>query len=400
MSFPKSIWRWAFYDFANSGYILTYASFLLPVFFSTILIKNGYSLGAWGVANAIATVIGVALSVVIGKYSDSKSKFSAFKWSILFSFFGMVAVALSVGYTVGWVYYLFIATQSVFILSLSLSDSILPYLATKEESFEYSGFAWGFGYVGGIIALVLVIIFQKFTGDDYDPLVFLSTAFFYLIFSVYSLRGLKEVKMNEQPLEQKKKLLSTKQKFLLLFGYWLISEGITIILLFFSIFLSKELGFTTLKIGMCLLLVQLIGFPATWYGGYLAKKYDILKLLGLTILFWGIAILFLVVNVGMIGLVLLIIFGALAVGNSQSFLRAQYSNLIDRHESGFQFGIYTIVSEAAVFVGPIIYGFASDWLHSQKIPLIFLFCSMAIGYVLIWNVIKKLRANPNIIFLP
>jgi len=397
MNIPKSIWRWAFYDFANSSYILTYASFLLPVFFSTILIQNGYSLGAWGTANAIATVLGVVLSVMIGKYSDKRNKFTAFKWSIYISFFGMVLVALGIQYAINAMYYLFIFTQSFFILSLSLSDSILPYLAEKKDAYKYSGFAWGFGYVGGIGALVLVILFQKITGSDYHPLVFLSTAFFYLIFLLYSLKGLKDVKMNENIVVTKDKLLDKKQKFLLLFGYWLISEGITIILLFFSIFLSKEFGFSTLKIGICILLVQLIGFPATWYGGYLAKRYDTLKLLGLTILFWGITILFLVVNIGIFGLAILIFFGALAVGNSQSYLRAQYSNVIEKHESGFQFGLYTIVAEASVFIGPIIYGLASDYLHSQKIPLTLLFLSMAIGYTLVWKVIKKLRLSFDVV---
>ena len=203
MGLPKSVWRWAFYDFANSSYILTYVSLLLPLFFSTILIKNGYSLSAWGVANAIATVLGVIGAVVVGKYSDRNNKFKAFKWSIYLSFIGMVVVALSVKYKLDWVYYLFIFTQAVYIVSLSLSDSILPHLANDKDTYGYSGFAWGFGYVGGIFALVIVLLLQKLTGDDYNPIVFLSTAFFYLVFSIYSLRGLKEVKMNE-PLPMKK----------------------------------------------------------------------------------------------------------------------------------------------------------------------------------------------------
>ncbi|MFA4887005.1 MAG: MFS transporter [Candidatus Nanoarchaeia archaeon] len=389
MSIPKSVWRWAFYDFANSSYILTYASFLLPLFFSTILIKNGYSLGAWGVANAIATVLGVIAALIIGKYSDTHNKFKAFKWSIYVSFFGMVLVALSITSAVSLVYYLYIFTQSAYILTLSLSDSILPHLTRGKESYHYSGFAWGFGYLGGIIALILVILLQKLTGNDYHPLVFLSTAFFYLIFSVYSLRGLKDVHLNQPAPLKKNSLLTKKQKLLLLTGYWLISEGITVILLFFTIYLSKEQGFSNLKIGIIILLVQLIAFPTTWYGGILAKKYNPLKLLGISILCWCISIILLITNVGFIGLIFVILFGALAIGNSQSYLRAQYSTKIEPYESGFQFGFYSIASEAAVFVGPILYGFASDYLKSQKIPMLFVLISMILGYVLIWKIVKE-----------
>lgn len=390
MNLPKKVWRWAYYDFANSSYILVYAALLLPVFFSTMFPDAGHSLGAWGLANAIATIVGVFLSVAVGRYSDKHSKFLAFRWSIIVSFVGMMAIALAVKYLVGSVYYLYIFTQSFFILSLSLSDSILPHVASKKEAYEYSGFAWGFGYLGGIAALIIAIIFQKVLGNEYHPLVFASTAVFYLIFSIYSLRGLKEVKMNEEPPVARALLLTKLQKNLLLLGYWFISEGITVILLFITLYLTKEMGFSTMQVGMILLAVQLIAFPATWYGGKLAKRFDVIKLLGITIILWGIAVAFLAYNAGIWGLMMIILAGACALGNSQSYLRAQYANIVERSESGFQFGIYTVASEAAVFIGPIIYGVASDYLQSQRLPLVGLFITMVIGYILIWKMTKKL----------
>lgn len=393
MKFPKSILRWAYYDFANSAYFLIYPSFLLPVFFSTVLLTHGYSLGAWGFANAISTISGVVLAILVGKFSDKTSKFHTFKWSVIISFFGMVALSLSVKYALEYVYSLYILTNAVFILSLSLSDSVLPHVSTKENAYEYSGFAWGFGYVGGILALVIAIVLQKLTGDDYSPLVFLSTAIFYIIFSTYSLHGLKDVQLNEKQPLVKEVSISKLNKFLLFLGYWFISEGITVILLFLTIYMSQEFGFSNMKIGVCLLLVQLIAFPATWYGGHLTRKFDVLKLLGFTILLWGIAILFLVINLGMIGLAIILISGAMAVGNSQSYLRSQYSNIIQRSESGFQFGLFSLVSEAAVFIGPILYGYGSDYFKSQKIPLIILYITMVIGFIFVWKAVKRIRRN-------
>ncbi|MDO8509989.1 MAG: MFS transporter [bacterium] len=396
MSLPKNIWRWAFYDFANSSYILVYAALLLPVFFFKMFPDTGHSLGIWGMANAVATVIGVILSIVIGRYSDRHSKFSAFKYSIIISFIGMMLIALAVEYWIGSLYYLYIFTQSFFILSLSLSDSILPHVTTNKNTYEYSGFAWGFGYLGGIAALVIAIVLQKIIGNEYHPLVFASTAIFYIIFSIYSLRGLKEVKMNEEPVIKQTSPLTKSQKKLLLLGYWLISEGITVILLFITLYLTKEMGFTALQVGMILLAVQLIAFPATWYGGKLAKNFDVVKLLGITIILWGLTVAFLTLNAGMLGLTIIIIAGACALGNSQSYLRAQYSTIIDPSESGFQFGIYSIASEAAVFVGPIIYGVASDYFKSQRIPLICLFVTMVIGYIIIWKITRNIARETNI----
>ncbi len=393
MKFPKSIIRWAYYDFANSAYFLIYPSFLLPAFFSSVLLNHGYSLSSWGFANALSTIIGVILAILIGRFSDKRSKFHAFKWSIILSFFGMAALSFAIKHDFNYVVFFYIFTNAVFILSLSLSDSVLPHVSTKENAYEYSGFAWGFGYIGGILALIIAIILQKLTGDDYSPIVFLSTAIFYIIFSVYSLNGLKDIQLNEKSPVVKTVEISKFNKFLLFLGYWFISEGITVILLFFTIYLSQEFGFSTMKIGMCMLLVQLIAFPATWYGGYLTRKFDVIKLIGVTIVLWGISIMFLVINAGIIGLSIILVSGALAVGNSQSYLRSQYANIIERSESGFQFGLFSVVSEAAVFLGPLLYGYGSDYFKSQKIPLIILYITMVIGFVLVWNAVKRIRKS-------
>ena len=388
MRIPKSLWSWAFYDFANSAYVLIYSSFLLPVFFSTVLLSQGYSLHSWGFANGISTVMGVLLSIVVGRHADVHSRYRAFTWSIIASFAGMIAVSVSVQYIPAYLFTAYIIANSVFILSLSLSDSILPYVADRAASYDFSGFAWGFGYLGGIASLLIVIPLQRLTGE-YSFAVFSSVAVFYAIFSAYALRGLRTVPLNEKPKPQAPSLLTPKEKIILLFGYWLISECVTVILLFYSIFLSQELGLSNGAIGILLLIVQLIAFPATWYGGVLAKGSLSLTMLGLTILCWGLAIALLVLHTGWFGLAGITILGGLAVGNSQSILRAQYATLIDRSESGYQFGMYAIISEGAVFIGPILYAYASEYLHSQKIPLIALFFLMVLGYLIIVRLMKR-----------
>ncbi|HEV2914364.1 MAG TPA: MFS transporter [Pyrinomonadaceae bacterium] len=389
MSLPNTVKRWAFYDFANSSYVLIFQSFLLPVYFSSILVNRGFALSAWGLANGLSTLLGVLLSVAIGNYADKRNRINVFKWTVAGSFLGMCLVAFAVKYLQDYVFHLYVLTNALFIVTLSLSDSILPYLADKKEAYRYSGFAWGFGYVGGIVSLIVVIILQRFS-SEYAPPVFLSVAIFYILFSVYALYGLRRVKLNQPKAEtQIESRLGKKKKGLLLLGYWLISECITVIVLFYSIYAATELKLSSTIIAATLLAVQIVAFPATWYGGRLASKGNSLYWLGLSIFLWGIVIVLLTLNLGMIGLALIVLLTGLIIGNSQSYLRAQYSTFIDKSESGFQFGIYSFISQAAVFVGPIIYGYASDYLKSQKIPLLVLFALMLIGYLLIWKVTKQ-----------
>ena len=388
MSLPKNIWRWAFYDFANSSYVLIFQAFLLPAFFSTILFAKGYSLSAWGIANGISTALGILLAIILGKYADKHSRLKVFKWIILVCFAGMATISLFIEAFVNGVFYLFIFTNSLFITSLSLSDSILPHVSNKKNSYEYSGFAWGFGYLGGITSLIVVVILQKIF-SQYSPIVFLSVAVFYLCFSLYALNGLKGTQLNEPKNENNRDIISKKQKILLLIGYWLISESITVIILFFSIFAAKELGFSTFKIGISLLFIQLIGFPATWLGGKLTKRFNNVSLLGFSILLWGIVIALMTTNPNLTTFALVVFLAGLTIGNSQSLIRAQYSTLINKSESGYQFGIYSFISQAATSIGPIVYGLTSDALGSQKVPMIFLFILMVIGFIIIQNVMNN-----------
>lgn len=391
MNLPSAVKRWGFYDFANSSYVLIFQSFLLPVYFSSVLANRGYSLSSWGIANGLSTLFGVFLSIGVGSYADKHNRLRAFKWTVAGSFLGMCLLAFAVKYSPDHVFYLYVAANTLFIVALSLSDSILPYLASENDAYRYSGFAWGFGYLGGITSLIVVMGLQSATGE-YSPPVFLSVAFFYLFFSLYALSGLRKLELNQRPVDEPKGFrVPRNKKVVLLVGYWLVSECITVIILFYSIYAAIELKLSSTVIAITLLAVQLIAFPATWYGGRLARTSNVLYWLGLSVALWGVVIILLILNLGMVGLAFIVILTGLIIGNSQSYLRAQYSTFVDRSESGLQFGIYSFISQAAVFIGPIVYGFFSDYLQSQKIPLVALFLLMLLGYLLIYIVTKQIH---------
>jgi UMF1 family MFS transporter len=393
MPLPKAVKRWAFYPFADHSYLVVFAAFLLPVLFSTTLLKQGYHLSDWGIVNGVSTVLGVAIAIVAGRYSDRHSKLKAFALSIFLSFLGMLAISFSVHHWTRGVYWFYIATNAFMIWSIALSDSILPHLSTDKTSYEYGGYSWGFGYVGGIASLIVAIILQRLTGE-YSLWVFLSVPIFYLVFSWFALAGLRHVPLNVPTQPDKRPLISAGNKGLLFLGYWLISECITVITIFVPIYLSVELHLTPIQIGLALLLVQSVAFPATWLGGKLVATYGALRLLGVSVLLWGIALVFfLVVHWGVTGLIIAIIIVGLAYGNSQSYLRSQYATVIEPSDSGFEFGLYSVISEAAVFIGPIIFGFASDKLHSEKLPLLGLFVLMVGGYFVVRSVMRKVAVE-------
>lgn len=102
----KKLRYWAFYDFANSSYVLIYQSFLLPVYFATVLLTLGFDKGSWGLANGLSTLIGLVFAVIAGSYSDKYERLRMFRVLIFLSFVGMLLVAFGVWYYPLAVFYL------------------------------------------------------------------------------------------------------------------------------------------------------------------------------------------------------------------------------------------------------------------------------------------------------
>ncbi len=374
---PAAVKAWAWYDFANSGYILLYSSFLLPAYFSTVLLGEGYPLTTWGLANSISTVLGLFLALVGGRFSDKKGKIRTLKTAVLLTFLGMAGVSICAVFFKAGVLTSFVLTQAVFIFTLSLSDSVLPHLSRSTNAYRYSGFAWGLGYVGGIVSLALAMFLQSKTSEFSLP-VFLSGALFYLIFSALALKGLERgIDLPEPKMETKE--VSTRAKAQFLVGFWIVSECITVFILFFTLYCSKELLLSSTTIGLMLFLIQIIACPSTVWGGAWASRRGGLPVFFLAMTCMISALVLLVLPASWPALVAISVLGGLGVGNSQSVLRSHYALLVAPERSGAEFGVYSLVSQAAVILGPILYGLTSDHLDSQKVPILVLAALMAVG---------------------
>jgi MFS-type transporter involved in bile tolerance (Atg22 family) len=83
------------------------------------------------------------------------------------------------------------------------------------------------------------------------------------------------------------------------------------------------------------------------------------------------------------GLYLVAALTGLVIGNTQSYIRALYALSTEKMHAGRQFGIYSIITQAAALVGTWVYGIASDFMHSQRTPMLFVALTMVIGFLLI-----------------
>lgn len=381
---------YGFYDFANTTYLLALQNYLLPTYFSLVLINHGLTLWSWGLANGISTFVGVILWIILWKISDNKwinYKLHIFSLLIFISFITLLYLGYAIYTNPKEVFFIYIVSNSIVISSLSIYNSLITQVTTKDTIHEFSWFAWWFWYVGGIIWLISILILQKFLWD-FSPFIFIFVAIFYLLFSCVSLfwilKYFKTKWVQEEKREVIKSDVSNKSKIKLLFWYWLISECITVIFLFFWTFVTWELKLSATIAWVCMLVVQLIWFPATVYGSKYFQKVWELKSMNIMVGVWFIAILSLISSIWIIGLILTIILWWLVIWNSQSLMRSEYGKLINSDKSWFEFGIFWFITQIWAFLWPILYGFMSDAIWSQKIPLL-IFWLLMIVWVIILN---------------
>ena len=96
----KAVWSWCMYDWANSAFITTIGSAVMPTFFGAVAavglsqIQQSRATQIWGLTTAIAAAIVAVLAVVLGPiadYSASKKRFLG-----VFAGLGIVASLLMV----------------------------------------------------------------------------------------------------------------------------------------------------------------------------------------------------------------------------------------------------------------------------------------------------------------
>lgn len=173
----KRIWGWYFFDWASQPYNTLLLTFIFgPYFTSTLsanLIADGMAQDAaraqaqayWGWGLAIAGVFIAVLAPVLGAIADNSGR--KLPWIWLFSvmyFVGSYALWWTApqDFSVVWALFFFGIGLIGMEFATIFTNSYLPELHNDPaELGRISGSGWAFGYVGGVLALVVMLaLFQ------------------------------------------------------------------------------------------------------------------------------------------------------------------------------------------------------------------------------------------------
>ncbi len=301
----KKEWAWSMYDFGNSAYALIVMTIFFPLFFKKYIITGELTTALWGGSVALSLLLAGLIAPFLGAFTDTKAKRKSY--FVLFSISSIIGTML-LSFTARVPPYLgiliFVVVNSVFGLSLSLYDSFIVVVPQQPKlSTTLSGIGWAIGYIGGPLCLLIawLLMGQKLPLDlsDYTTL-FLITGLFFFIFSIMPFRYLPGDITEDTPKTSASAFSSVwrtlhswremKNIFIFLFAIYFITDGLTTVVYFVSLFAEKSLGFSIEQIVVLLVFTQVVGIFTTGIICWLAEKYGEIRLLMLCSITWIIII--------------------------------------------------------------------------------------------------------------
>ena len=315
----QRIWGWYFFDWASQPYNTLLLTFIFGPYFAEI--ARGYYMGVgmgeeqakaaaqayWGFGLTIASVIIAVLAPVLGAIADGTGRRLVWIW-IFSTFYVVGAYALwwvmpggEAGMLVWAVAFFglgFIGMEFTTIFT----NALMPTLSDHDDIGAISGSGFAFGYLGGLVALVVMLaLFQEtaITGKTLiglDPIFGLDaesregtravgplTAIWYMVFMIPFFVWVKEPKTHHQPIRIKAALDSLVElikslRFRKSLSAYLASslfyrDALNALYGFGGVFASNVLNWSITLIGIFGLLGGITAMVASWFGGRLDRRF-------------------------------------------------------------------------------------------------------------------------------
>ena len=159
---------WMMFDWAAQPFFTVVTTFVFgPYFVSRIAEDPVQGQALWGYAAAAAGIVIAVLSPVLGSIADAAGPRKP--WIAGFAVVQITALTLLwwtvPGTSVLWPLVLFSLATMAAEFSIVFNDSMLPRLVSRERIGRVSNVAWGLGYLGGMVVLILVVAFMAGSPD-------------------------------------------------------------------------------------------------------------------------------------------------------------------------------------------------------------------------------------------
>ena len=445
VSAKRRIWGWFFFDWASQPYNTLLLTFIFGPYFAEI--ARGYYMGEgldaeaagaaaqayWGAGLAIASVIVAIIAPFLGAIADSTGRRLIWVWFFsAFYIFGSYALWYIApgGDNLFWAVLFFGLGFIGMEFATIFTNALMPSLGDHDDLGAVSGSGFAFGYLGGVLALALMLALfaeNSATGKTLiglDPLFGLDpearegtravgpfTAIWYLVFMIPFFLWVKEPRTERRPLNLSaafsslRDLLASLRYRGSLSAYLASSlfyrDALNALYGFGGVYASGVLGWEITQIGVFGVVGAITAMVASWIGGKADRRFGPKPVIATCIV---VLILVCIIIVGMTreslwGMPLdpaggasdqiLFACGAL-IGAAGGALQAASRTLMVRHTTPDRateaFGLYALSGKVASFISPALIALVTAVSGSQRIGISPLIVMFLIGLVLLFFV--------------
>jgi len=423
MNDKKNIFAWCMYDWANSAFVLTVVTAVLPVYFADVIVPSeGYRIAGtcysattlWGFMISTAALFVFIAAPVLGAMADytrSKKKF-LMTFCYIGSVFTVGLFACAAG-DVWLTMVLFIVAQIGFVAGNIFYDAFLPHIATPDKMDWVSGKGYAYGYVGSVIHLAVslgLITFHEPLGIGKEMAVRVSLAFagiWWGGFALITLFGLNDPDCGRNPSATSnghhtvlsiikigftrtghtlKKIRSLNHLLLFLIGFMFYNEGIQTVIVMATIYGQQELDFSVGVLMITLLIVQVVAMGGALLFSKLSEKTGTKNAILISLVIWCGIVMYAYFMTTAGEYMILGLWVGIVLGGSQALSRSYYGSMIPADASAEFYGFYSVFTKFSSIWGPMVFGIIQHVTGSARLSIISLIAFFLIGMICLYAV--------------
>ena len=415
-----TVFSWSLYDFANQPFTTLIVTFIYGTFFTQVIAENeivGTLLWSRGIT--ITAIIVALLSPIMGAIADRGGyrKLYLVFWTWV-CIIGSVLLWYPIEGQVVFALTAFIIGNVGFEMGGVFCNAYLPEIAPKEKIGRVSGYGWSFGYVGGLIALIIgyfyfvnpeipIFNLDKITHEHIRG-TNIMVAVWFAVFSIPTFLFVHQKEQRESnghlirdSLNQLKDTFQNVRRYRemtkFLLARLLYNDGLITVFAFGGIYAAGTFGFSFIEVfifGIVLNIMAgigafLLGFLDDAIGG---KRTIQISNIGL-IIACLIAVLSpnrelftlplpLMGDIIVSGRTMFWISGILIgifSGPNQSASRSLMARFIPKDKANEFFGFFAFSGKATAFIGPFLLGYLTQIFGSQRFGVAVVFILLLIG---------------------
>jgi len=428
----RDVLGWCLYDWANSAFVTTVTTVVLPIYFLRLtgdgpvrLAVGGWSyetsgLALWSYLTGFYMLAAGLASPILGAIADhtrGKKRFlaacvvggAALTCGLYFVTSGryLLCAGLYVGAALLW------SCGNLFY------DALLPGLSRDERDMDaISSAGYAVGYLGGglLLAVNLAMIARPLAFGLADKAVATRAAFvtvggWWLLFSLPVLVWVREPSSGaasshpgnpvaagfRRLAATLRKVRQYRQVVRMLAAFILYETGIGTVITVAAVYGKDELKLSDGTLIGCILMIQFVGFPASFGFISLAKRFGTRNAIfaGLAVYIGVVIFAFFMKTSAEFWILGVLV--SLVQGGTQAMSRSLYGSMIPAGHSAEFFGFFSIFSKVGSFAGPICFGAVRDATDSSRLAILFLATFFVLGFATLATVnVREGRARATV----